>query len=377
MARPRNAILQAALCAALTLGLCLPAAQAERFTTERTEIEVSVLAEGLDHPWGMAFLPDGGLLITERSGKLRRFRDGTLLEAPVEGGPDVWNRGQGGLLDVALHPDFAENRWVYLSYSRPGEGGAGTAVARARLEDGTLRDLELLFDLPRKTTAAQHFGSRLAFDREGYLFVTVGERGARERAQDPHDPAGSVLRLHDDGSIPEDNPFADGEKGHPAVYSYGHRNPQGLALNPFTGEIWEQEHGPQGGDEINIIRPGANYGWPEVTHGEEYGGGRIGPAEAPGFVSPIHDWTPSIAPSGMAFYDGALFPEWRGDLFNGSLKFQLVSRLDLEGDDAVGEERFLEEAYGRIRDVEVGPDGALYLLTDSSDGQLLRIAPPR
>lgn len=361
--------------ALLSLSLSSSLAASETFQTEQATFDVTVMVDGLDHPWGMAFLPEGGVLITERSGVLRLFRDGELLEDPVEGVPEVWNRGQGGLLDVALHPNFAETRWVYLSYSRPGEGGAGTAVARGRLEEGRLRDLELLFDLPRKTNSSHHFGSRLAFDRDGNLFVTVGDRGERNRAQDPHDPAGSVLRIHDDGSIPEDNPFADGEKGHPAVYSYGHRNPQGLTLNSFTGEIWEQEHGPQGGDEINVIRPGANYGWPEVTAGEEYGGGRIGPDDAPGFRSPVHNWTPSIAPSGMAFYDGGLFPEWKGDLFNGSLKFQLVSRLEISGEDAVGEERFLEDAYGRIRDVEVGPDGYLYLLTDSSNGLLLRLAP--
>ena len=375
MARLLSALAGGAAGALLSLHLAPQQAAAETFETEQASFEVTVVADGLDHPWGMAFLPDGGILITERSGALRMFRDGDLLEDPVKGVPEVWNRGQGGLLDVALHPNFAETRWVYLTYSRPGEGGAGTAVARARLEEGTLRDLELLFDLPRKTNSSHHFGSRLAFDRDGYLFVTVGERGERNRAQDPHDPAGSVLRIHDDGSIPEDNPFADGEKGHPAVYSYGHRNPQGLTLNPFTGEIWEQEHGPQGGDEINVIRPGANYGWPEVTGGEEYGGGRIGPDDAPGFRSPLHNWTPSIAPSGMAFYDGDLFPEWKGDLFNGSLKFQLVSRLEISGEDAVGEERFLEDAYGRIRDVEVGSDGYLYLLTDSGDGLLLRLAP--
>ncbi|MEX2409554.1 MAG: PQQ-dependent sugar dehydrogenase, partial [Rhodovibrionaceae bacterium] len=271
--------------------------------------------------------------------------------------------------------DFPGNPWVYLSYAKPGEGGAGTAVGRGKLEGNGLRDFEVIFELPRKTGRGQHFGSRLVFDREGYLFATIGERGERDRAQDPHDPAGSVLRIHDDGTIPEDNPFADGRAGHPAVYSYGHRNPQGMALHPETGELGEEEHGPQGGDEVNLPRKGGNFGWPVVTHGEEYGGGDIGPADKPGFIAPVFHWTPSIAPSGMAFYDGTVFPEWQGDLFNGSLKFQLVSRLELDGDEVREEERFLEDAYGRIRDIEMGPDGFLYLLTDSGNGLLLRIEP--
>lgn len=345
------------------------------FSSDQADFRVQVLAEGLDHPWGMAFLPDGGLLITERPGHLRLYRDGALVDETISGIPEVWDSGQGGLLDVALHPGFPEQPWVYLSYARPGPGGAGTAVGRGRLEAGGLRDFEVLFDLPLKTGRGQHFGSRLVFDREGYLFVTVGERGERDRSQDPHDPAGSVLRIHDDGAIPADNPFADGTEGHPAVYSFGHRNPQGMALNPWSGEIWVQEHGPQGGDEVNITRPGGNFGWPVVTHGEEYGGGRIGPAEKPGYVSPIFHWTPSIAPSGMAFYDGEAFPAWQGDLFNGSLKFRLVSRLELDGDEVVEEERFLEDDFGRIRDIEMGPDGLLYLLTDSGNGLLLRLEP--
>ncbi len=369
----RNSILA---CAVLTLAaLWALETRGEEYTSTQASFRVTVLAEGLEHPWGMAFLPDGSLLITERPGRLRLYRNGALEQTPISGLPEVAARGQGGLLDVALDPEFPDEPWVYISFARPGEGGAGTAVARGRLEAGALRDIELLFDLPRKTSSGQHFGSRLVFDRQGFLFVTVGERGQGARAQDPHDPAGSVLRLHADGTIPPDNPFADGADGHPAVYSYGHRNPQGIALNPSTGDIWVQEHGPQGGDEINIAKPGANFGWPRVTHGEEYGGGRIGPAEAPGFVAPIWHWTPSIAPSGMAFYTGHDFPHWQGDLFNGSLKFELIARLELDGDEVLGEERLLEEAYGRMRDVEMGPDGLLYLLTDSSNGLLLRLSP--
>ncbi|MEX0923165.1 MAG: PQQ-dependent sugar dehydrogenase [Rhodovibrionaceae bacterium] len=366
-----------ALAIALGAAALAPASavQAKTFETAQAKFQVQVLADGLEHPWGMAFLPDGALLITERPGGLRLFRDGALQAEPLSGLPEVWDSGQGGLLDVTLHPDFPGNPWVYLSYAKPGEGGAGTAVGRGKLEGNGLRDFEVIFELPRKTGRGQHFGSRLVFDREGYLFATIGERGERDRAQDPHDPAGSVLRIHDDGTIPEDNPFADGRAGHPAVYSYGHRNPQGMALHPETGELWVQEHGPQGGDEVNLPRKGGNFGWPVVTHGEEYGGGDIGPADKPGFIAPVFHWTPSIAPSGMAFYDGTVFPEWQGDLFNGSLKFQLVSRLELDGDEVREEERFLEDAYGRIRDIEMGPDGFLYLLTDSGNGLLLRIEP--
>jgi glucose/arabinose dehydrogenase len=366
--------LSGAICALSVLVAQAPAAAAETFSTQQADFRVNVLAEDLDNPWGMAFLPDGGLLITSKPGRLLLFRDGTL-RGEIGGVPEVVDRGQGGLLDVALHPNFAEQPWVYLSYAKRGDGGAGTAVARGRLDGDRLTGVELLFELPYKTSGGRHFGSRLVFDRDGYLYVTVGERGMRERAQDPHDPAGSVLRLNADGSIPADNPFADGEDGHPAVYSYGHRNPQGLAMHPETGRIWEQEHGPQGGDEVNLIEKGRNYGWPEVTHGENYGGGRIGPESAPGFEDPKHHWTPSIAPSGMAFYDGDAFPEWQGDLFNGALKFALISRLELDGEEVVGEERFLEDDYGRIRDIEMGPDGLLYVLTDGGRATLLRFEP--
>ena len=363
----------AAVCAVALAAAQAPAA-AETFSTQQADFRVNVLAEDLENPWGMAFLPDGGILITSKPGRLLLYRNGALRQE-IAGVPEVVDSGQGGLLDVALHPNFTEEPWVYLSYSKRGEGGAGTAVARGRLEGNRLTGVELLFELPFKTSGGRHFGSRLVFDREGYLYVTVGERGMSERSQDPHDPAGSVLRLHADGSIPADNPFADGENGHPAVYSYGHRNPQGLAMHPETGRIWEQEHGPQGGDEVNLIEKGRNYGWPEVTHGEHYGGGRIGPDSAPGFEDPKHHWTPSIAPSGMAFYSGDAFPEWDGDLFNGALKFELISRLELDGGEVVGEERFLEDEYGRIRDVETGPDGFLYILTDGGEAMLLRLEP--
>lgn len=372
--RKRFPVLAGAACAlALAAGATAPAG-AETFSTEQADFRVNVLAEDLDNPWGMAFLPDGGLLITLKPGKLLVFRDGAVRQE-IGGLPEVVDRGQGGLLDVALHPEFPEEPWVYLSYAKRGEGGAGTAVARGRLEESSLTDVDLLFELPYKTSGGRHFGSRLVFDGEGYLYVTVGERGMRDRAQDPHDPAGTVLRLNPDGGIPADNPFAEGEDGHPAVFSYGHRNPQGLTMHPETGRIWEQEHGPQGGDEINLIEKGRNYGWPEVTHGENYGGGRIGPESAPGFESPKHHWTPSIAPSGMAFYSGDAFPEWQGDLFNGALKFPLVSRLELDGERVVGEERFLEDDYGRIRDIEMGPDGLLYILTDGGGAELLRLEP--
>ena len=292
--------------------------------TELHALNYETVTDGLDHPWSLAFLPGGDMLVTERSGQLRLVKkNGELLAQPIAGLPPVRQHGQGGLLDVVLHPDFENNRWVYLSFAERGRGGVGTAVARGRLEGQALKDVEVIFRLSPKTGARQHFGSRLVFDRQGLLYVTLGDRGDRPRAQRLDDHAGSLIRIRDDGGIPGDNPFVGRSDARAEIYSYGHRNIQGAALHPESGEIWTHEHGPQGGDELNIPQPGVNYGWPVITYGVNYGiGTKIGEGtHKQGMAQPIHYWVPSIAPSGMAFYDGDKFPNWRGDLFIGSLKF--------------------------------------------------------
>jgi aldose sugar dehydrogenase len=343
--------------------------------SDQARFRVVVLVEGLEHPWGMAFLPDGDLLITERPGRLRLVRDGALEPAPFEGLPEVYASGQGGLLDVALDPDFSTNRLLYLSYAVETDAGAGTRVARARLGEGSLEDLEVIFE-GFMGSGGRHFGSRLGFDLDGYLFVTLGERGDDERAQELGDLAGKVVRLQPDGSVPDDNPFVEREGAAPEVFSYGHRNPQGLAVHPETGRVWVVEHGPRGGDEVNLVAPGVNYGWPVITHGRAYSGLPMGEgSEKEGMAQPLHYWVPSISPSGMAFYQGDAFPEWQGDLFVGALSGELLARLELDGERVVEEERLLDGVLGRIRDVRVGPDGYLYLLTDYDDGALLRLEP--
>jgi len=336
------------------------------------------LTEGLEYPWGLAFLPDGKMLVTERPGRLRLIgADGRLDPRPIAGVPAVAAVGQGGLLDVALHPEFARNGWVYLSYAAHGPGGYGTEVARARLEGHALRNLKVIFSMRPKTTTGHHFGSRLAFDRQGYLYITLGDRGEMDRAQRLDDHAGSVIRLHDDGRVPADNPFVAVPNALPEKFTLGNRNIQGAALHPVTGVLWAHEHGPQGGDEINIIRAGTNYGWPVITYGRNYGSGTpIGEGtHKAGMAQPLWQWTPSIAPSGMAFYTGDRFPAWRGNLFVGALRGQMLVRLELDGERIVREERLVESTVGRIRDVRNGPDGFLYLLTDDGRGRLIRLEP--
>ncbi len=345
--------------------------------SEGATFSVEKVTPGLEHPWGMAFLPDGRMLVTERPGRLRLIlADGRLDPTPLAGVPTAFARGQGGLLDVALHPEFQENRLVYLSFSRLDGRGAVTAVARGVLGDGGLERTEVIFSSNGRTAHTRHFGSRLAFDEAGRLWVTHGDRGERDLAQDPGSHAGSVLRLTEEGGVPADNPFLGKPGAVPEIYSMGHRNPQGLAIHPETGRVWIHEHGPRGGDEVNIIEAGANYGWPVVSLGREYASGRpVGVTGAPGMTPPIHVWDPSIAPSGMTFYEGDAFPAWRGDLFVGALAHRLLARLELEDERVVHEERLLEGELGRIRDVAVGPDGFLYLLTDEADGGLFRLVP--
>jgi len=364
----------------VALGLMLGAgtAAARTVTTELARLEVTTVAEGLDQPWGLAFLPDGAMLVTERPGRLRLVGPEGDISAPLSGVPEVQARNQGGLLDVALAPDFAQSRRVFLAYAEPGSGGAGTAVARARLDRaaGALHDLEVVFRQQPKTRGGRHFGSRLVFARDGTLWITLGDRGERERAQDFTINRGQVVRIHPDGRIPEDNPFVGVEGRRPEVWSYGHRNPQGAARHPETGALWVHEHAAQGGDEVNVPKPGGNYGWPVIHYGRDYGGGQFGQGtKKPDLAQPVWYWVPSIAPSGMAFYTGAAVPAWQGDLFVGALKFRLLVRLDIENGMVVHEERMLTELGQRVRDVVQGPDGALYLLTDARDGRIVKVVP--
>jgi aldose sugar dehydrogenase len=362
----------------LLLGLCGPGVAAQTPAGEAQRFRAVAVTEGLEYPWGLAFLPDGCKLVTERPGRLRLVAaDGRLDPQPIAGVPPVVAIGQGGLLDVALHPDFARNGWVYLSYAGADADGYGTEVLRGRLDGHALRDVEVIFRMQPKSATSHHFGSRLVFDRQGFLHITLGERGDKDRAQRLDDHAGSVIRLHDDGRVPADNPFTAKPGAKPEKFTLGHRNIQGAALHPETGELWAHEHGPQGGDEINIIRPGQNYGWPVITYGRNYIiGTSIGEGTAKaGMVQPVWQWTPSIAPSGMAFYTGNRFPGWHGNLFVGALKGQMLVRLTLDGNRVVREERLLEGKLGRIRDVRAGPDGYIYLLTDHSRGQIVRLEP--
>jgi len=362
----------------LTLGLFSPAGLGQIIKTQEHAVLVVKVVEGLEHPWGLAFMPDGRMLVTERPGRLRIVgRDRRLEPHPVSGLPAITAYGQGGLLDVTLHPRFEQNGLVYLSYSARGEGGIGTEVARGRLTGSRLENVEVIFRQQPKGSTGRHFGSRLVFDREGYLYITLGERGEQDRAQKPDDHAGSVIRLHDDGRVPRDNPFVGKPGWKPEKYTLGNRNMQGAALHPQTGLLWTHEHGPQGGDEINIIRAGVNYGWPVITYGANYGTGtKIGEGtHKPGMAQPLHYWVPSIAPSGMAFYTGDKFPAWRGDLFVGALRDQMLVRLRLDGEKVVSEERMLKNSMGRIRDVRNGPDGYIYFLTDESNGVLARLEP--
>jgi glucose/arabinose dehydrogenase len=342
-----------------------------------TAVEIATVAEGLDHPWSLAFLPDGRMLVTERPGRLRYVtRDGGVSE-PVAGLPAVFAQGQGGLLDVVLDPDFAANSTIYLSYAEPAADGTnGTAVARARLDGQQLDDVKVIFRQQPKFPGRHHFGSRLVIARDGNLFVTLGERNSqRDLAQDLGTHIGKIVRITMDGEAPADNPFVGREGALPEIWSYGHRNLQGAALHPETGRLWTHEHGPRGGDEINVAEPGRNYGWPVITYGREYHGPAIGEGtRKAGMEDPLHYWVPSIGPSGMAFHSGRGHPAWRGQLFVGALPAKQLVRLELGDDGRV--KREVRIAIGsRVRDVREGPDGALYLATDEDAGQILRVVP--
>jgi glucose/arabinose dehydrogenase len=349
---------------------------AQTYESEHYRLRVATVAEGLERPWSLAWLPDGRMLVTERPGRLRIVSADGRLSDPVKGVPEVDDNGQGGLLDILVDPGFAENRTVYFSFAEPSPDGSGTAVVRAELAHGALSNLKVLFRQQPKVSSPVHFGSRLALSPDGTLFITVGERGQRDLAQDPTVNRGQVIRIHTDGRIPADNPFVGRSGYRPETWSYGHRNPQGAAINPGTGVLWIHEHGARGGDEVNIPKRGGNHGWPVISYGTHYSGAQIGiGTSAPGMEQPIHYWDPSIAPSGMAFYTGEVFAKWRGNLLVGALKFRMVVRLTLDGERVVGQEALISDIGERIRDVRQGPDGYLYLLTDASNGRVLRLEP--
>lgn len=346
-----------------------------RISAGGEQFRIVRLAGGLEFPWALAFLPDGRMLVSERPGRLQLLSPDGSRRA-VSGLPEVRAVGQGGLLDLALHPDFSSNKQVYWTYAAPGPGGASTSLAMGRLDGFALQDVRVLWTMQQRTGIGAHFGSRIRFGVDGTLYLTTGDRGNQARARDPSDAAGKVIRLNDDGSIPADNPFS-GRSGYlPELFSLGHRNAQGLALRPGTSQLWLTEHGPRGGDELNLVKSGADYGWPLTTYGLAYSGARIAESStAPGIEPPVLHWTPSIAPSGLDFYSGTAFPAWQGDLLAGSLVGRKLVRIRLSGDVVLGQDILLDGQLGRIRDVRVGPDGLVYILTDESNGGLFRLEP--
>jgi glucose/arabinose dehydrogenase len=368
------------MAAALTvLLLAAPAAAQEERTGTMTagvaSFRLSRVAANLRYPWALAFLPDGRMLVSERTGRMLML-DRSGRRTPLAGILPVAAAGQGGLLDIALHPDFARNGLVYWTFSEPGTGGAGTALAAGKLSGDRIEGARTLWSMTKKTRESVHFGSRIRFGADGKLYLTTGDRGDRTRARDPSHAAGKVIRLNDDGSVPQDNPFV-GKPGYlPEIFSMGHRNAQGLAVRPGEGTLWLTEHGPRGGDEVNLVVPGGDYGWPLATYGREYSGAAISDRPtAPGIREPHLHWTPSIAPSGLDFYSGDAFPTWKGHLLSGSLAGRKLVLVRLEGARATREETLLDGQIGRIRDVRTGPDGLVYLLTDDAEGELWKIEP--
>ncbi|EKT4482587.1 PQQ-dependent sugar dehydrogenase [Pseudomonas putida] len=368
------------LTAAALMPLLAQAAAEQQFRSEEGTLTVSTLADGLRNPWALAFLPGGkDMLVTERAGNLRLVNTEGKVGPPISGVPKVWAEGQGGLLDVVLSPAFDKDRTVYLSYAEEGsDGKAGTAVGRGQLSEDRARldNFSVIFRQQPKLSVGNHFGSRLVFDRDGYLFIALGENNQRATAQDLDKLQGKIVRILPDGEVPKDNPFVGKDNVRPEIWSFGHRNQQGAALNPWTGKLWTHEHGPRGGDEINIPEPGKNYGWPIATHGINYSLLPIPEAKGKhvqGMVDPHHVWEKSPGISGMAFYDSPTFKAWDHNLFIGALATQELIRLQLKGDKVVHEERLLGDLKARIRDVRLGPDGYIYVLTDDKDGALLKV----
>jgi glucose/arabinose dehydrogenase len=368
---------------ALSTALLLPAhAFAQTFPSEAGSLVVETVAKGLDHPWGLAFLPDGRMLVTERPGRLRVVTRDGKLSPPVSGLPQVRASGQGGLHDIVLDRDFAANKTIYVCFAEPASGGGRTAMARAKLSDGDapkLEDMKVIFRQEGPLSSGNHYGCRIVQGRDGNLWLTMGDHFAyRNEAQNLANHIGKIVRVTPDGVAPPDNPFVGRNDAKPEIWSYGHRNSQGAALHPTSGKLWEHEHGPMGGDEINIPLAGKNYGWPVIGFGVNYDGTKAHETTSkPGMEQPVKYWVPSIAPSGMAFYTGDVFPKWKGNLLVGALKFQLLVRLELDGEKVTREERLLQNLGERIRDVRQGPDGALWLLTDSGNGRVLRVTPAK
>jgi glucose/arabinose dehydrogenase len=349
------------------------------FTSSAGQLEVTTVASGLVNPWALAFLPDGKMLVTERPGRMRVVSSEGQLSPPLKGVPEVWASGQGGLLDVVTDRAFAQNKTIFFCYAERTNGGGRTAVARAKLNDGNgrLDEVKIIFRQEGPLSGGNHYGCRIAQANDGNLFVTLGEHFShRDEAQNLGNHLGKIIHITPDGSSPPDNPYLGRADAKPEIWSYGHRNEQGLAINPASGELWEIEHGPRGGDEVNIIGKGKNYGWPVIGYGIDYSGAKIHDSTAKdGMEQPIKYWVPSIAPSGMAFYTAKLFPNWTGSLFTGALAGKMLVRLSLNGNTVTGEERLLQNLNERIRDVRQGPDGALWLLTDNAAGRILRVSP--
>src|SRR5882724_10316728 len=349
------------------------------FGSSAGELEIRTVARGLVNPWALAFLPDGTMLVTERPGRMRIVTSEGQVSPPLKGVPDVWASGQGGLLDVVTDKSFAQNKTIYFCFAERADRGGRTTIARAKLDDGKgrLNDVKIIFRQQGPLSSGNHFGCRIVQADDGNLFVTLGEHFTyRDQAQSLGDHLGKVIRIAPDGSVPSGNPFAGRADAKPEIWSYGHRNAQGLAINPASGELWEIEHGPRGGDEVNVIAKGKNYGWPVIGYGIDYSGAKIHDSTSrDGMEQPVKYWVPSIAPSGMTFYTGKLFPKWSGSLFTGALRGAMLVRLTLNGNAVTAEERLLQNLHERIRDVRQGPDGALWLLTDSSAGRILRVAP--
>ncbi len=364
----------------LSLLLAAAPAAADQFPSSAGPLDVETFAHGLVHPWSLAFLPDGRMLVTERPGRMRIVGKDGRLSAPLDGVPKVYARSQAGLMDVIVANGFARDHGILFCYDEPYDGGARIAVAHARLEDKRLADVAVIFRQHGPADHGLNTGCRMVQAKDGNLFVTMGDHFTdKKMAQSLDNDIGKIIRIKPDGSAPSDNPFVNKKGARPEIWAYGVRNPEGLAVNPWSGELWEQEHGPKGGDEINIIRKGGNYGWPVISYGVNYDGSPVGTGKRhhAGTIDSVWHWTPSIAPSGMAFYTGKLFPQWQHSLFNGALKFELVSRLALDGDKVTKEERILHGLHQRIRDVRQGPDGALYLLTDEEHGRILRVTPAK
>ncbi len=351
---------------------------AETITSEKHNFTIETVVDGLEHPWAVDFLPDGRILVTEKPGRLRIVNNGKLSK-PVTGLPKIKEKGQGGLLDIALDPDYKNNQIIYLSYSAKGKGGVGTEVVKGKLIGNELKDTKVIFKLSPKSNTGHHFGSRLLFAKDGSLFITLGDRGDKDRAQDLNDHAGSLIHINKDGSVPEDNPFVKNPNAKPEIYTYGNRNMQGIAMHPETGDVWTIEHGPQGGDELNLMKPGVNYGWPVITYGVNYViGTKIGEGtEKEGMAQPVHHWIPSIATSSLMFYTGDKFPAWKGDAFVSSLVFGQLARLEMKKNSVIKEERLLDGDFGRIREIQQGLDGFLYFINDDTRGKLYRIKPEK